>query len=79
MPGPAPYLCRKTAGDFRDGVNFAVGGATALDAEFFARRGLKTFVPVSLRNQTTWFNNILRLLGSVDGKQLRTYYKGRVS
>ncbi|GJN40619.1 hypothetical protein PR202_gb29863 [Eleusine coracana subsp. coracana] len=61
-----PYLSGKTAADFRRGVNFAVGGATALDLEFFASRRLKTFVPVSLRNQTSWFSNVLQHLGSVE-------------
>ncbi|GJM84478.1 hypothetical protein PR202_ga00152 [Eleusine coracana subsp. coracana] len=66
VPEPTPYLSGKTAADFRSGVNFAVGGATALDLEFFASRGLKTFVPVSLWNQTSWFSDVLHHLGSVE-------------
>uniref|UniRef100_A0ACD5TZ86 Uncharacterized protein n=1 Tax=Avena sativa TaxID=4498 RepID=A0ACD5TZ86_AVESA len=66
VPNPRPYLAAgKTAGDFRRGVNFAVGGATALGPDFFSSRGLKPFVPVSLANQTSWFKNVLQLLGSV--------------
>ncbi|CAN6311257.1 unnamed protein product [Urochloa humidicola] len=65
VPQPTPYLAGKTAADFRHGVNFAVGGGTALDPAFFEGRGLKLFVPVSLRNQTSWFQNVLRCLGSV--------------
>lgn len=66
MPQPTPYLAGATAtgADFRRGVNFAFGGATALDLHFFVSRGLGSFVPVSLRNQTVWFHNVLRLLGS---------------
>ncbi|KAL6641164.1 hypothetical protein ACP70R_019345 [Stipagrostis hirtigluma subsp. patula] len=69
VPHPTPYLAGKTAADFRRGANFAVGGATALDLEFFASRGLKPFVPVSLRNQTSWFKSALQLLGPVDGQR----------
>lgn len=66
VPQPTPYLAGATAtgADFRRGVNFAFGGATALDLHFFVSRGLGSFVPVSLRNQTVWFHNVLRLLGS---------------
>jgi hypothetical protein len=68
VPQPTPYLLAgKTAADFRPGVNFAVGGGTALDPAFFEGRGLKVFVPVSLRNQTAWFKNVLQRLGSVHG------------
>uniref|UniRef100_A0ACD5W3I7 Uncharacterized protein n=1 Tax=Avena sativa TaxID=4498 RepID=A0ACD5W3I7_AVESA len=63
IPNPRPYLAGKNAGDFRRGANFAVGGATALGPDFFSSRGLKPFVPVSLANQTSWFNNVLHLLG----------------
>ncbi|RLN17347.1 GDSL esterase/lipase [Panicum miliaceum] len=65
VPQPTPYLAGKTTADFRRGVNFAVGGGTALDPAFFEGRGLKLFVPVSLRNQTSWFKNVLERLGSV--------------
>jgi hypothetical protein len=69
VPQPTPYLAGKTAADFRPGVNFAVGGGTALDAAFFEGR---VFVPVSLRNQTRWFKNVLQRLGSVHGKSFST-------
>jgi hypothetical protein len=71
VPQPTPYLAGATAtgADFRRGVNFAFGGATALDLHFFVSRGLGSFVPVSLRNQTVWFHNVLRLLGSARGMQ----------
>lgn len=64
VPHPTPYLAGKTAADFRRGVNFAFGGATALDLHFFESRGLMSFVPVSLRNQTVWFNDVVRRVGA---------------
>ncbi|XP_006662321.1 GDSL esterase/lipase At1g28600-like [Oryza brachyantha] len=68
LPHPAPYLAAagKTAAGFDHGVNFAVAGSTALSPEFYAGRGLKPFVPVSLANQTIWFHNVVQLLGSSD-------------
>ncbi|KAF8720613.1 hypothetical protein HU200_023684 [Digitaria exilis] len=66
---PTPYLDEKTAADFRCGVNFAVGGGTALDPAFFLARGLELFVPVSLKNQTSWFHNVLQRLGSVQDQR----------
>uniref|UniRef100_A0A0E0EXC0 Esterase n=1 Tax=Oryza meridionalis TaxID=40149 RepID=A0A0E0EXC0_9ORYZ len=65
---PAPYLAGggETAAEFRHGVNFAVGGSTALPPEFYEGRGLKPFVPVSLANQTVWFDKVLQILGSSD-------------
>uniref|UniRef100_A0A453PE63 GDSL esterase/lipase n=1 Tax=Aegilops tauschii subsp. strangulata TaxID=200361 RepID=A0A453PE63_AEGTS len=64
LPQPTPYLAGETADDFRHGANFAVGGATALDPAFLKSRGVATFVPVSLSNETSWFNNVLELLDS---------------
>ncbi|CAK9321093.1 unnamed protein product [Citrullus colocynthis] len=45
------------AEDFRKGLNFAVGGATALDLSFFQQRGIPNLpsTAVSLRNQLQWF------------------------
>ncbi|KAF7108204.1 hypothetical protein CFC21_108726 [Triticum aestivum] len=68
VPHPTPYLAGKSAEDFRRGVNFAVGGATALGPDFFKSRGLEPFVPVSFANQATWFKNVLPLLGSVHNR-----------
>lgn len=80
VPQPTPYLLAgKTAADFRRGVNFAVGGGTALDPGFFEDRGLKIFVPVSLRNQTAWFKNALQRLGSVHGNSPCLILLARVS
>lgn len=68
VPHPTPYLAGKSAEDFRRGVNFAVGGATALGPDFFESRGLEPFVPVSFTNQATWFKNVFQLLGSVHNR-----------
>uniref|UniRef100_A0A0E0BA19 GDSL esterase/lipase n=1 Tax=Oryza glumipatula TaxID=40148 RepID=A0A0E0BA19_9ORYZ len=64
LPEPTPYLAGKTAADFRRGVNFAVGGATALDPAFLKSRGMTSSVPVSLSNETRWFQDVLQLLGA---------------
>ncbi|KAM0890848.1 hypothetical protein ACQ4PT_026782 [Festuca glaucescens] len=42
LPQPTPYLAGKTANDFQKGVNFAVGGATALDMAFLKTKGIKS-------------------------------------
>ncbi|KAL6883709.1 hypothetical protein ACP4OV_011123 [Aristida adscensionis] len=64
VPQPTPFLAGETAADFRHGANFAVGGATALDPAFLGSRGVATFVPVSLGNETAWFQDALQLLDS---------------
>uniref|UniRef100_M8BUY1 GDSL esterase/lipase n=1 Tax=Aegilops tauschii TaxID=37682 RepID=M8BUY1_AEGTA len=69
LPPPTPYLAGKTAVDFLHGANFAVGGATALDPAFLQSRGITSFVPVSLSNQTSWFNGVLQLLDSTGNGQ----------
>ena len=74
VPQPTPYLAGKTATDFRRGVNFAVGGATALDLRFIESRELTPFVPVALDNQTSWFRNVLQLLGSAKGNSIIQIY-----
>uniref|UniRef100_A0ACD5YGP7 Uncharacterized protein n=1 Tax=Avena sativa TaxID=4498 RepID=A0ACD5YGP7_AVESA len=72
LPQPTPYLAGETAEDFRHGANFAVGGATALDPAFLKSKGVTTFVPVSLSNETTWFNNVFHLLASSAYEQSNT-------
>ncbi|XP_072997646.1 GDSL esterase/lipase At2g27360-like isoform X1 [Typha latifolia] len=65
MPFLTPYLAGKTAQDFRYGANFAVGGATALNQDFFREKGLSVeFTPYSLETQIKWFKKVLHLLGS---------------
>ncbi|WVZ58793.1 hypothetical protein U9M48_009023 [Paspalum notatum var. saurae] len=71
VPQPTPYLTGRTAADFLNGTNFAVGGATALDPAFLASKGIMSFVPISLSNETSWFENVVRLLKSSDYDQHR--------
>ncbi|CAL4941649.1 unnamed protein product [Urochloa decumbens] len=62
VPEPTPYLAGRTAADFLNGTNFAVGGATALSPAFLASKGITSLVPISLSNETRWFQNVLQLL-----------------
>ncbi|KAL5229384.1 hypothetical protein ABZP36_028160 [Zizania latifolia] len=69
VPQPTPYLAGKTADDFFVGTNFAVGSATALDPESLKSRGIVSLVPVSLSNETRWFQDTMQILGpSPNGK-----------
>uniref|UniRef100_A0A0E0BA14 Uncharacterized protein n=1 Tax=Oryza glumipatula TaxID=40148 RepID=A0A0E0BA14_9ORYZ len=66
---PTPYLAGKTATDLLAGTNFAVGGATALELAVLASMGIVSAVPVSLSNETRWFQDALQLLASsINGK-----------
>ncbi|KAG1335209.1 GDSL esterase/lipase [Cocos nucifera] len=58
LPFLPPSLARGQ--DFRQGANFAVAGATALDIEFFQRRGLGDVARVneSLGVQLRWFEEL---------------------
>uniref|UniRef100_A0A0D9XJB6 GDSL esterase/lipase n=1 Tax=Leersia perrieri TaxID=77586 RepID=A0A0D9XJB6_9ORYZ len=71
LPHLTPYLAGESAGDFRHGANFAVGGATANDAGFFERRGLKSSVPVSLATEMAWFKELLQHLASSSAQEQR--------
>ncbi|KAK1268717.1 GDSL esterase/lipase [Acorus gramineus] len=53
-----PYLAGPNATNFRSGVNFAVGGATALNTTFFTDRNLSLFVNNSLSDQLQWFKTL---------------------
>ncbi|KAK1268722.1 GDSL esterase/lipase [Acorus gramineus] len=57
-----PYLAGPNGTDFRSGVNFAVGGATALNTTFFTKRNLRLFVNNSLSDQLQWFETLKPLL-----------------
>lgn len=58
LPLLPPSLARDQS--FHQGANFAVGGATALDIEFFEQRGLADFVGNnnSLSVQIRWFEEL---------------------
>ncbi|CAO2161585.1 unnamed protein product [Urochloa humidicola] len=68
-----PFLPPSLAGNrqsFRQGVNFAVGGATALERAFFVDKGFKAISPfnISLSVQLGWFDALaLQLTPSLQG------------
>ena len=62
LPLIPPYLAGEDARgrDFRQGVNFAVAGATALDSSFFRERGVRNpLTNVSLGTQLKWFKDVM--------------------
>ncbi|KAK3039943.1 hypothetical protein RJ639_027779 [Escallonia herrerae] len=72
LPFLPPYIGGKNGSDisFGKGVNFAVAGATALDAAFFEERGVHNpLTNVSLGTQLGWFKKVLpSLCQSSSGK-----------
>ncbi|RZS14501.1 hypothetical protein BHM03_00046191 [Ensete ventricosum] len=72
LPLLPAYLDETTGGDMRKGVNFAVGGATAMENGFFKKRGIHIkFTNVSLGDQIQWFKQLLpSLCSSPSGKPL---------
>ncbi|KAH7858330.1 hypothetical protein Vadar_022566 [Vaccinium darrowii] len=77
MPLVPPYFRgqNESVVNFQEGVNFAVGGSTALDKSFFEERGIHnpfTNSSFSLRDQLGWFKEMLSSLchSSSDCKQL---------
>ncbi|XP_059439206.1 GDSL esterase/lipase At1g28580-like [Corylus avellana] len=58
LPSVRPYLGMNNT-SIEEGVNFAVVGATALDAAFFEERGINAFTNCSLSVQLDWFKQIL--------------------
>ncbi|XP_058095675.1 GDSL esterase/lipase At1g28600-like [Magnolia sinica] len=65
LPYVPPYLEGSSDGDFRQGVNFAFAGATALDAAFFQERGIpNVYTNNSLGIQLGWFEDLLPSLCS---------------
>ncbi|KAL5989587.1 hypothetical protein ACLOJK_010480 [Asimina triloba] len=60
VPMLPPYLARSLGASFRQGVNFAVVGATALDPIFFDRRNLSSELVTnsSLSVQLGWFKDL---------------------
>ncbi|ONK69175.1 uncharacterized protein A4U43_C05F20120 [Asparagus officinalis] len=68
MPFLPPFLGgsgNSTGPGFELGVNFAVGGATALDVEFFREEGMRvTWTNYSLGVQMEWFKQLLPSLCS---------------
>ncbi|XP_064971101.1 GDSL esterase/lipase At1g28580-like [Musa acuminata AAA Group] len=72
LPMVQPYLAGTHDGeDFRYGANFAVGGATALDNEFFRSKGMEvSWTNDSLSVQLEWFKHLLPSLCSTNCSDL---------
>ncbi|CAH9109869.1 unnamed protein product [Cuscuta epithymum] len=67
LPFLPPYL--NPNADRSYGVNFAVGGSTAIDHRFFVENNLSLDItPQSLKTQLTWFNSYLESVGCRDYK-----------
>lgn len=67
LPFLPPY--RNPNADQSRGVNFAVGGATAIRHGFFLKNNITfNLVPQSLQTQLVWFNKILESKGCKDLK-----------
>ena len=72
-----PYLGIKNGSgiSIREGINFAVAGATALDASFFfffLERGIDISIDISLGVQLDWFKEILLSLCNTSSGKLAT-------
>ena len=67
VPLVPPYLAGSGDHGFRRGANFAVGGATALENDYFRARGLNVnWTEYSLGTQIEWFKQLLPSLCSSD-------------
>ncbi|XP_073109191.1 GDSL esterase/lipase At1g28570-like [Elaeis guineensis] len=69
VPLVPPYLAGPGDHGFRRGANFAVGGATALENDYFRARGLNVnWTEYSLGTQIEWFKQLLPSLCSSDSE-----------
>lgn len=67
LPFLPPYLNSKA--DRSHGVNFAIGGSTAIDHRFFVKNNLTlNITPQSIKTQLQWFNAYLESVGCKDNK-----------
>ncbi|KAI3964555.1 hypothetical protein MKW92_025406 [Papaver armeniacum] len=73
LPLLPPYLGSSNK-DLRHGVNFAVGGATALDSSFFEERNI-TVANDSLGVQLEWFRKLLPSLCNPSSDDCHEYLK----
>ncbi|KAL0442677.1 UNVERIFIED_CONTAM: GDSL esterase/lipase [Sesamum latifolium] len=84
LPLVEPYAAWKNAaekgGSFSKGVNFAVAGATALDATFFDKRGIhNSYTNASLGVQLDWFKQFLARIPERERRRRREGGRGRGS
>lgn len=69
FPYIRPYLAGPGDGGFRQGVNFAVAGSTALDNDSLREMGIENrFTNFSLQVQRGWFNELLPSLCSTESE-----------
>ncbi|KAK6160320.1 hypothetical protein DH2020_003701 [Rehmannia glutinosa] len=61
LPPVCPY--KDPSANFKDGVNFAISGSTALSPDYFSRKNVSSLiwkgVPLSFQTQIDWFNKYL--------------------
>ncbi|KAI3926838.1 hypothetical protein MKW92_021616 [Papaver armeniacum] len=74
LPLLPPYLGSSNK-DLRHGVNFAVGGATALDSSFFEERNITVVTNDSLGVQLEWFRKLLPSLCNPSSDDCHEYLK----
>nr|XP_023925267.1 GDSL esterase/lipase At1g28570-like [Quercus suber] len=70
LPLPQPYLktWNESVANVQEGINFAVSGATVLDASFFEEIGSVVLTNVTLRYQLNWFKDFLAHLCNTSSK-----------
>lgn len=71
-----PYLAKREGQGFKHGANFAVAGATALDAEFFYEQkiGPVLWTNSSLNVQLDWFKKLKSSLCSTKQGSPNSHY-----
>ncbi|MCL7035228.1 hypothetical protein MKW94_000598, partial [Papaver nudicaule] len=74
LPLLRPYL-GSSSKDLQQGANFAVGGATALDASFFEDRKIVVPNNASLGVQLEWFKQLLPSLCNTSSNDCHEYLK----
>ncbi|XP_019162133.1 PREDICTED: GDSL esterase/lipase At5g45910-like [Ipomoea nil] len=76
LPLLPPYLAQKEGAKFEHGVNFAVAGATAVDAKFFYDQGLGSILwtNTSLSVQLGWFQKVKSTICKTQ-KDCANYFK----
>lgn len=72
LPLPQPYLktWNESVANVQEGINFAVSGATVLDASFFEEIGSVVLTNVTLRYQLNWFKDFLAYLCNTSSSKL---------
>ncbi|XP_059298827.1 GDSL esterase/lipase At1g28610-like [Lycium ferocissimum] len=59
LPLPPPSIDARDGSNIQAGLNFAVVGSTAMDAQFYEKRGIYKVNNVSMWNQLDWFKQML--------------------